>query len=316
MSNREKSKKKVKKSIFISYSPDADFAERRFVVETVKQLKENNLAEDIWFDKDERNTDSPSWFSLRLEAAEKCKAAVIFISCSYFTCSVSLYESRILLDRQRSDPLSVSIYMILYSLPRNEDIPRTFHNVCPSGTIDLAGNDVFEKLSSAEKASMVVGAFMQDLDKIASVHAAPAPVLPPDTEFTGEYKTKKICKWSTSDLQEWLFVMGVKEFYRQSFAENMIDGFLLMSMTNKDLTEHVGIDSQVVRKKIMQQILHTLDREHKLASNWHLRARTQKPRAACVYIVYDPADVRMAQTLKQDLLKKGLLVRSTQCFII
>ena len=198
--------------------------------------------------------------------------------------------------------------MVLYSLPRNEDIPRTFHNVCPSGTIDLAGNDVFEKLSSAEKASMVVGAFMQDLDKIATVHAPLAPLSPPDTEFTGEYKTKKICKWSTADLQEWLFVLGVKEFYRQSFAENMIDGFLLMSMTNRDLTEHVGIDSKVVRKKIMQQILQTLDKEHKMASNWHLQARHEKPRPACVYIVYDPNDVRMAQTIKQDLLKKGLMV--------
>ena len=35
--------------IFISYSPDGTFNEKRFVVDLVQQIKENNLAEDIWY---------------------------------------------------------------------------------------------------------------------------------------------------------------------------------------------------------------------------------------------------------------------------
>ena len=69
-----------------------------------------------------------------------------------------------------------------------------------------------------------------------------------------------------------------------------------------------GIDSRVVRKKVMQQILVTLDKEHKQPENWHLRARTQRARANTVYLVYDPADVRLAQNLKHDLLKKNFQV--------
>ena len=88
----------------------------------------------------------------------------------------------------------------------------------------------------------------------------------------------------------------------------MVDGFLLMSMTDHDMHQHLGIDSRVVRKKIMQQILLTLDKEHKLSQNWHLRARTQRSRPNTLYLVYDPTDVRLAQNFKQDLSKKGLQV--------
>ena len=303
-------RKKMKKSIFVSYSPDADFTERKFIVETVKQFKENNLAEDIWFDKDERNTDSPCWFSARMEAIERCRAAVIFVSHSYFKCPVSLYESKTLLERQKDDPLAVSVYIVLYSVPQNEDVPKAFRNVYTSGTVDLVRNDSSQRLSLAEKTSMVVGAFMEDLERLASIHSAPAPTVPPDTEFTGEYIKKKICNWTASDLQEWLFKLGVKEFYRQSFAENMVDGFLLMSMTDADMVNYMAIDSRVVRKKIMEQILKTLDKERKLASNWHLNARNQRPRSTCLYVVYDPTDVRLSHTLKQDLVKKGIQVSS------
>ena len=149
---------------------------------------------------------------------------------------------------------------------------------------------------------------MMNLEKHATIHAPPKPSLPPDMEFTGEYKSKKICQWSASDLQEWLFRLGIKEFYRQSLAENMVDGFLLMSMTDQDMITQLGIDSRVVRKKIMQQILVTLDKEHKLSDNWHLRARTQRPKPSCLYLVYDPTDVRMAHQFKNDLIKKGLQV--------
>ena len=90
----------------------------------------------------------------------------------------------------------------------------------------------------------------------------------------------------------------------------MVDGFLLMSVTDQDMISQLGIDSRVVRKKLMQQILQTLEKEHKRPENWHLRARTQKPRPNCLYLVYDPTDVRLAQSLQQDLTKRGLQVRN------
>ena len=69
-----------------------------------------------------------------------------------------------------------------------------------------------------------------------------------------------------------------------------------------------GIDSRIVRKKLMQNILTALDKEQRLANNWHLRARAVRSRPNTVYLIYDPADVRLAQTFKSDLLKKGLQV--------
>ena len=297
--------KKMKKGIFISYSPDAGFLERRFVVEAVRQLKENNLADDIWFDKDEKNTDSPCWFSMRMEAVEKCRAAVLVLSDSYFTCPVSLYEGKTLIERTVSDANCVKVFPVLFRQPDSADVPKHFSSFLEMA-IDLTGEHV--KKSAAEKTSVVVGAVMEELEKYATMHTAPLPVTPPDSEFTGEFRKKKICQWSASDLQEWLFNLGIKEFYRQSLAEAMVDGFLLMSLTDHDMVSHLGIESRVVRKKIMQQILQTLDREHKHPDNWHLRSRALRPKPDVVYIIYDPADVRLAQNLKADLKAKNMQV--------
>ena len=305
LSSKKMQRKKIKKSIFISYSPDAGFVERKFIVETVRQLKENNLSEDIWFDKDEKNTDSPCWFSFRMEAVERCRAAILFLSDCYFTCPVTMYESRALMGRK--DTNTVHIFPVLFSLEDTE-MPKHFQNLGP-GVVNLTGLQIQRK-SIAERSSIVVGSLMMDLERLASIGSPPPQITSPDGEFTGEYKKKKISQWTANDLQEWLFKLGIKEFYRQSLAENMIDGFLLMSMTDQDMVSQIGIDSRAVRKKIMQQVLQTLDKEHKLPDNWHLRARTQRPRPNCLYLVYDPTDVRLAQNLKLDLTGKGLQVRN------
>lgn len=297
--------KKVKKSVFVSYSPDAGFVERKFVVETIKQLKENNLAEDIWFDKDEDNTGSPCWFSLRMEAVEKCRAAILFLSDSYFLCPVSVYEGKTLLERTKANPHSVAIFPILFSSIEKSEPHRDFIPLMKQA-VDITGIDSM-KLSLAEKTSLVIGTIMESLEKFACMNL-PLQIKSPESEFTGNYKKKKICQWDTSDLQEWLFKLGIKEFYRQSLAENMVDGFLLMSLTDHDMTDQLGIDSRVVRKKIMQNILLTLDKEHKMVDNWHLRARSQRPKPDVVYMIYDPADVRLAQNMKIDLRKKNLQV--------
>ncbi|KAK3089860.1 hypothetical protein FSP39_007155 [Pinctada imbricata] len=299
--------KKMKKGICVSYSPDAGFLERKFVVELVRQLKENNLAEDIWFDKDENNTDSPCWFSLRMEAIEKCRAAVLVLSDSYFMCPVSVYEGKTLIERKKADPHSVAIFPVIFSpFEKTEIIQKEFSAITRSA-VDLTISEHL-KLSLAEKTSVVIGALMEDLERYATINAAPVPSTPPDTEFTGEYRKKKICQWNPSDLQEWLFKLGIKEFYRQSLAESMVDGFLLMSLTDQDMIHQLGIDSRVVRKKIMQQILQTLDKEHRSPDNWHLRSRAQRSKPDIIYLVYDPTDVRLAQNMKADLKKKNLQV--------
>ncbi|XP_059153190.1 uncharacterized protein LOC131938958 isoform X2 [Physella acuta] len=298
--------KKSRKSIFISYSPDACYLEKRFIAETVQQLKENNLSDDIWFDKDERNTNNPCWFSLCLEAAEKCKAALLFLSESYFSCPVSLYEGKILLDRYHSVSNSVKIFSVLVSKPAEHfNVPEQFSAFIDSA-VDLTAEHAHK--SSAEKTSVVVGALMEELEKLAVVRSSPQPLAAPDAVFTEEFKKQKICQWSASDLQEWLFSLGIKEFYRQSLAEASIDGFLLMSLTDHDLSTHLGIDNRVVRKKIMQSILNILNNENKLPENWHLRARVQKSKSDLTYLIYDPADVRLAQNLKADLKSKNLQV--------
>jgi hypothetical protein len=206
-------KRSNRKGIFVSYSPDAGFLERRFVVEMVRQLKENNLAEDLWFDKDEKNTDSPCWFSLCMEAVEKCRAAILVLSDSYFSCPVSVYEGRVLLERQISDPSSIKLFSILFSQVENAEIPKQYISIMNSA-VDLTGENQAKK-SAAEKTSIVIGAIMEQLEKFATVNAPPVPVTPPDNDFTGEYKRKKICNWNAADLQEWLFSLGIKEFYRQ-----------------------------------------------------------------------------------------------------
>jgi len=47
------------------------------------------------FDKDEGVIDEPSWFTVRLETIDKCKAAVLLLSKSYLSYPVSLFESKV-----------------------------------------------------------------------------------------------------------------------------------------------------------------------------------------------------------------------------
>lgn len=294
--------KKIKKGIFISYSPDGAFLERLFVCTAVKQFKENNLDEDIWFDKDEHNTDSPAWFAHRMEAVERCRAAICFLTECYFQCPVSVYELRCLLERQSS----ANAPKVFAVLCEDVEIPKQYHALLRD-VVNISHNG--HNVSIAERASRVIGSLMLKLEPYISINAPHTPIVF-DGEFTQEYKSKKLCQWSASDLQSWLHNLGIKEFYCQSFAETGVDGFLLMSLMDQDMQERLGVDSRVVRKKILQNIVSILEKEHKLGDNWHLRARTQRPKPDTIYIIYDPADVKLAHNLKQDLKRKNLTVTS------
>ncbi len=303
-------KKRMKKSIFISYSPDADFLERRFIVETVRQLKENNLAEDIWFDQDEQCTESPCWFSRRLERAEKCRAAILFISESYFSSCIAKYEYRVFQERFEQGTNDIHIFPIVFSPVSQANFLAEIPKLA-SEAVDLTTPDVLPK-NTNEKSSVVTRSLIRSLKRIATICSAPHPPAASDSEFTGRYRSKRLRHWTTDDVQEWLFDLGVTETDRQSLAECSVDGFLLTSsLTEEDMANYLGIDSRIVRKRILHQIALFCEKENKLAENWHLRAKSQKSRSKSLYIVYDPNDARMVETLSTDLSGKGFQVR--QC---
>lgn len=118
----------------------------------------------------------------------------------------------------------------------------------------------------------------------------------------------KLAKWSVGDLQDWLLDLGVREFFRLSFAEEMVDGFLLSCMTDEDLSKHVSVESRVVRKKLTNQVLMILDKEHKSPQNWHLRAKGAKVRPQTVYLIFDPNEARLGRSTRDELTKRGLKV--------
>ncbi len=300
-------KKRMRKSIFISYSPEAGFAERKFVVETVRQLKENNLAEDIWFDKDEGSTKSPCWFSVRMEAVERCRGAILFLSDAYFSSLLTTCEGKALLDRRQQDPSSVHVFAVLFSLDAQSQIPAHIVRLGPTMLVLEA-----EVTTPAERATLVVGALLEHLETIASIGGAPTPPAPePEEDVRGEYRWKQTVDWTVTDVQEWLLDIGVNEFHRESFADGAVDGFLLQCVTEQDMSAEMRVDSRLVRKKIMTQIQANLIRDQQMAENWHQRAKAQKVRPKTLYVASDPNDGRLVQNLKVDLTERGFQVRAS-----
>ena len=301
-------------NIFISYSPDAGFVEKQFVQELVAQLKENYMADDIWFDKDELLIGQVKRFAERLEIAEQCKAAILILSDSYFKCPITLHECAAVLDRHFSNSQSVEIYMIKLDSVTNTNFPTNLSQLILEA-IDLSSVEHKNK-SIAEKISFVVGEMIADLERFCHVRSLPSPPVTPDAELTNEYLKKRIVQWNASDVQDWLVSLGIREFYRQNIAENRIDGFLLLALTESDMLEMLGIDSKTSRKKIMQQITYLLEKECRLDANWHIRAKLNHPRPGFVYIISDISDLRLMQHLKLDLSARGLKVRIDVNFLL
>ena len=201
----DKPQRKVKKGIYISYSPDAGFHERLFVNDLVRQLKENNMADDIWFDKDENCIDSPIWFSQRMEAVEKCQAAIMVLSDRYLTCPVSVYEARTLYERQSSSP--VKIFSILFSELIETELPK-YYEALLRDTVDLTLS-AHSKLSVAEKTSVVLRSIMNSLEKFAVINTPLSVATESEPDYTGEYKEKVIFQFMS--LQAPGYVTSVTE---------------------------------------------------------------------------------------------------------
>ncbi|XP_069075310.1 uncharacterized protein [Pleurodeles waltl] len=229
---KKANKKRTSKLIFVSYSSDSSFLERKFVSETVRQLKENNLAGDIWFDADEVILFSPMWVFHRLEVVEKCRAAIIFLSESYFSCPMSVLESKILFERSNSAEKPPKVFPILFT---SVEIPKTLSTLF-RGAIDLTGAKLM-KTSLSEKCSLVIGNLSSEIDKY-SIIRTPFQFNPPcPTETKGEFRRKSLVTWRVEDVQEWLAHLGIREFYQQMFAENTVDGYLLLSLNDESLLQ-------------------------------------------------------------------------------
>lgn len=175
--------KKMKKGIFISYSPDAGYDERAFVSDLVRQLKDNNMSDDIWFDKDENCIDKPVWFSQRMEAVERCQAAILVLSDHYFTCPVSVYEGRTLLERQ-----PVKLFAVKFSEFVDTEMPPYLAQLLPD-LVDLTENE-HAKLSIPEKTSVVISHIMEKLEMFAVINSPLNVSTDLEAEFNGEYKSK------------------------------------------------------------------------------------------------------------------------------
>lgn len=79
-------------------------------------------------------------------------------------------------------------------------------------------------------------------------------------------------------------------------------------LCNLSYSNFSGIDSRIVRKKITSELLALLKREQELPQSWHLKYRAIIPRPDCVYLAYDPQDVRLANSIKESLSLRGLHV--------
>ncbi|XP_078486656.1 uncharacterized protein LOC100186349 [Ciona intestinalis] len=303
--------KKMKKSIYISHSSDATFVEKRFVVDLVQQVKENNLAEDIWFDKDEGIIDSSSWLSTRLENTDKCRAIVFIFSRDFMTCPITVYERKIIMERISHDDEAKKPQVFCVILEQVQ-FTQTFAECLLSVNavlVDLTGD--LAHLSIEEKTSYAVGALFERLDKIATVKS---PYMPPpiqnESKYNEDWKRKRVIAWNCTDVVEWLYSIHVREFYRHSFAEQRVDGYLLLATRDSDLQWLLGVDSRIVRKKILSELMLVLKSEEKYSESWHLRYRLIRPRRDSIYLIYDPQDARLASNIKTDLSRRGLQVLS------
>ena len=316
--------KETQKEIFISYETNANIQERRFIVDLARQLKENYLSDDIWFDKDELLIGKPIWTVSRLEAAERSSAAVLIVTPSYFENPLNIYESKTLLDHKLNDDDFYLAVIVLYikGYPRLNNATSTLFNdserirgrkilqnfsllqpiIDKSNLFINLSDPKLMPISIAEKVSHCVGVLTTSLE-IYAKFKRPAPPLTPfdesdniidneqdrgnnnDTPFNlsisgtslsiyslhnnnyiktyayqdlhnkkNAYSFKSLITFKPNDVQQFLEDIGVDEYYRQNIADYRVDGFLLSSITDEDLTYIFDIDNKMTRKKIRTAI--------------------------------------------------------------
>lgn len=157
--------RRLRRNIFIGYSPDAGYLERKLVLETVKQIKLNGLSESIWFDADESVSDTCCNLAYTLEAVERCRAALLFLSDSFFTSPLSIFVGQTLIERLQDKEGSVSVFSVLVSPISSENVTEA-SAVLFQRNVDLL-QPQWREQSVAEKCNAVVGAYMLELERFA-----------------------------------------------------------------------------------------------------------------------------------------------------
>ncbi len=151
-----------KRGILISYDTNGCFQMKRVVCKIIEDLKSLGFQDDIWFDKDEGEITSNASFTQRLESAEDCNAAIMFISHQYFHRVPSKYEVEIFVQRNSeitSSGNTFRVFVVKYSQCDVLAIPAEFHDT----DIDLTSREL-SHASVAEKASAVVGGLCEKLE--------------------------------------------------------------------------------------------------------------------------------------------------------
>jgi len=218
----QKQQHKCHKPIFISYSMQSSFTERKFVLDTISQLKQKGLSRYIWLDSDDCDVTGPDWFIARIKAAEKSKACVIFMSDTYFADnSISLAEGRLVSHRQKLTSETMPVYLIIYRLPpgvRKEELGYMFHAKLFDMSQHLASK------TPAEKATLAAEALYSELKKLPffrSMSAPPAGENNGNMQFRHHYRGTKMCQWSMNDVLSWLADMDIHEADRMKFREKV-----------------------------------------------------------------------------------------------
>jgi hypothetical protein len=65
--------------------------------------------------------------------------------------------------------------------------------------------------------------------------------------------TQQVPNWTTGDVQYWVEKIGFGG-YKEAFLSNLVDGDLLLLLTEKELEEDLGISSGILRKRFMREL--------------------------------------------------------------
>ena len=315
MENSSKVRKSKKKAVFICYSPSAPYEEKKFVAELSKQLSDIGLHDDVWFDRGALlgGADGPFWIGSRLEVAEKCRAAIVVLSESFFRSQQTRAEAEILLCRisQFADHPGTQKGPILLTVKLGSWDDVLEDSLSPL-TLDISVNlsvGKISRLSEAEKVSMFLSILNQQLEDVSSSFSVRVPKAVEDTPSKAEFKTRPLESWTIADVQEWLISLKIHEKYIISFEEFEIDGFLLNTLTDRVLSDILAVDSQICRRKILQRIKSITEEEARTGKyNEWSKQKFVRQKSNVVYLIQDPGDEELGGLLRQDMERKGLKV--------
>ena len=108
-----------------------------------------------------------------------------------------------------------------------------------------------------------------------------------------------------NDVQNWLRSKGVSDFFTDAFLERKVDGFLLASLGEKELTDYLLIDKRHISKKIPELVQERLKQDLNKEEAWHCRLSNTKEKPSTIYIIFDPKDIAIAFNVQKYFTAKG-----------